>query len=81
MSMHTVFPSVQQHARHAEFVCLCKDFRSWILNFQASAFGPGRGRALRGGMLEKNLFPQPSENQPLSGKCQKNLKKRFEKVW
>jgi hypothetical protein len=81
MSMHTVFPSVQQHARHAEFVCLCKDFRSWNLNFQASAFGPGRERGRRGGFREKNLSPQPLENQPLSGKCQKNSKKRCEKVW
>jgi hypothetical protein len=34
-----------------------------------------------GFFLEKNLSPQPLENQPLSGKCQKNLKKTCEKVW
>ena len=30
---------------------------------------------------QKNLSPQPPENQPLSEKCQKNLKKTSEKVW
>ena len=34
-----------------------------------------------GFFIEKNLSPQPLENQPLSDKCQKKLKKRCEKVW
>ena len=78
MSMHTVFPSVQQHARHAEFVCLCKDFRSWNLNFRSPSFGVFAASAF---FLKKILSPQPPENQALSGKYQKNLKKTFKKVW
>jgi hypothetical protein len=54
-------------------------FESINLNFQASAFGLGRRQGRRGGFLEKNLSPQPLENQPLSGKCQKNLKKDAKK--
>ena len=56
-------------------------FESLNLNFQATGIHAGAEAGLPRRISQKNLSPQPSENQALFDKHQKNLKKTSEKVW
>ncbi|MBO5800318.1 MAG: hypothetical protein J6R41_09885, partial [Paludibacteraceae bacterium] len=55
-------------------------FESLNLNFQATGIRAGAEAGPPRRISQKNLSPQPSENQALFDKCQKKLKKRCEKV-
>ena len=56
-------------------------FEPLNLSFQATGIRAGAESWPPRRISQKNLFPQPPENQALFDKCQKNLKKRFKKVW
>ena len=54
-------------------------FEPLNLSFQATGIRAGAEAGPPRRIYQKNLSPQPLENQPLSGKCQKNLKKHAKK--